>query len=404
MHLTNLFQQRLSEALANCPETSSDPTLQSFGSMVRGTTDPKFGDYQVNCAMPLAKKLGKNPREIATAIADALKIDDLCEQPDIAGPGFINLKLRNSFIQDAIIALLNDERCGVKPSMDPKRIVIDYSSPNVAKPMHVGHIRSTVIGDCLAKTLQFLGHSVITDNHLGDWGTQFGMIIYGYKHFGEPELVAKNPVPELAKLYRMVHQIMGYHDAVASIPKVQAEIEQLNQQHADVTAEAEELEGKDAKKKRKQAESLIKKRKAAESSLETAKQKIEIVDADNQLSERVSQHAEIAQAVLTETSKLHAGDEENLRLWHEFLPHCKDEINRVYDRLNVTFDHVLGESFYHSMLSDVVSELKEKGLATTSDGAICVFLKDFDAPMIVQKRDGAFLYADDRLGNDSLSH
>ena len=118
-----------------------------------------------------------------------------------------------------------------------------------------------------------------------------------------------------------------------------------------------------------------------------------VVESDPVLAERAKLHAEIDQAVLEETAKLHQGDSENLALWEKFLPHCKDEINRVYDRLGVEFDHTLGESFYHSQLQGVVEKLKQAGLAEESDGAICVFMDGFDAPMIVQKQDGAFLYA-----------
>lgn len=393
MHLLDILQQRLRSAIAACPVTSAVDSPETYASMVRGTTDPKFGDYQINCAMALAKQIGSNPREVAGALVDVLDINDICDAPEIAGPGFINLRIQDKYLQDQMVRMLSDERCSVAVVESPKRIVIDYSSPNVAKPMHVGHIRSTVIGDCLSRTLRFLGHSVITDNHLGDWGTQFGIIIYGYKHFGDPAVVAQNPVPELAKLYRLVHQLMGYHAAVQSIPKLQSELDQLTELHGQTLAEAEALEGKEAKKKRKAADAIIKKRKAIEADLDDAKEKIDAVRGDESLLKRAEQHCDIGQQVLQETSKLHAGDEENLRLWHEFLPHCKDEINRVYDRLNVTFDHVLGESFYHPMLGDVVEDLKSRGLATVSDGAVCVFLPEFDAPMIIQKSDGAFLYA-----------
>ncbi len=150
-------------------------------SQVRASQDPKFGDYQVNCAMSLGKKLGKPPREIATEIIRRLQIADLCEQPEIAGPGFINLRLRSDFLAQHAATALADTRVGVPTVEKPRTYVVDYSAPNVAKPMHVGHIRSTVIGDCLYRTLKFLGHRTIGDNHLGDWGTQFGIIIHAYR-------------------------------------------------------------------------------------------------------------------------------------------------------------------------------------------------------------------------------
>ncbi|TWT98592.1 arginine--tRNA ligase [Stieleria varia] len=393
MHISQLVKQRLQDALTTCPITASLESLDSYASMVRPTTDPKFGDYQVNCAMPLAKLVGSNPREVAAGLVDALQVADLCKPPEIAGPGFINLTLTDEFLQDQMLRMLADPRCGVPESENPKRIIVDFSSPNVAKPMHVGHIRSTVIGDCLARTLQFLGHQVITDNHLGDWGTQFGIIIYGYKHFGDVAVVRENPVAELSTLYRRVHQLMGYHSAKKSIAKLESEIQALSDEHHSALSAADAADGADAKKKRKAADGLVKKRKAAEAKLEEAREKIDAVEQDAELLALAKQHVDIGQQVLIETSKLHSGDPENLALWNEFLPFCKDEINRVYDRLNVTFDHVLGESFYHPMLQDVVDELKQRGLAKLSDDAVCVFLPEFDAPMIVQKRDGAFLYA-----------
>ncbi len=388
MHLPQLITDRLSEALRGLTSTP-----EQYSSMIRSTTDPNFGDYQVNCAMPLAKNAdGKNPREVATEIVANLKIDDLCESVDIAGPGFINLKINDEYLTQSLANMLTDERCLIAPVTQPKNIVVDFSSPNVAKPMHVGHIRSTVIGDSLARTLRFLGHNVVTDNHLGDWGTQFGIIIYGYKHFGDPNVVQQNPVPELAKLYRLVNQLIEYRKAIASIEPTEAQIADLENQLVDAEAELAAIE-KPNKKQRK-AVATVKRRLAdLQSSLASAKAKIAAVEEDAELSSVALQHPTVDKDVLAETAKLHEGDTENLALWTEFLPHCKDEINRIYDRLNVTFDHTLGESFYHAMLADVVEELSEKGLAKPSDGAVCVFLDGFDAPMIIRKQDGAFLYA-----------
>ncbi|MEO1529027.1 MAG: arginine--tRNA ligase, partial [Planctomycetota bacterium] len=395
MHLPSLLKARFADALKAADYSITEEQIDTFAGLIRGAGNPKFGDYQSNCAMPLGKLLeGVNSREVATRLAELVDLTGLCETPEVAGGGFINLKLSDKFLEESVAALLKDEeRLLVDVVEEAKTIVIDYSSPNVAKPMHVGHIRTTVIGHCLAKTLRFLGHRVITDNHLGDWGTQFGMIIYGYKHFGDPEAVRANPVPELATLYRFVHKLMGYHEAVGNRETLEAEIGRLTELHAAASREAEAAEGKDAKKKRKAADSLAKKVKATEDQLKGAREKIAAVEADTETLAKANAHPDIATSVLTETAKLHAGDEENLSLWREFLPFCKDEINRVYSRLKVSFDHTFGESFYHSMLSGVVEDLQERGMATESDGAICIFLDDFDAPMIIRKRDGAFLYA-----------
>lgn len=388
MHVPNLLTQRFQQAL----ESMTDQADQ-FASMIRATTDPKHGDYQANCAMPLSKRLGRKPQDVAKDLVARLQLDDFCEPPEIAGPGFINLKLQDSFLFQTLGNMLGDARCGVPESSEKHSIVIDFSSPNVAKPMHVGHIRSTVIGDALARSLGFLGHHVITDNHLGDWGTQFGIIIYGYKHFGDPDVVAADPVHELSKLYRVVNQLIEYRKAMRSIESLKDAIQTAQNALLPLGEQWEQAEPS-KKKSAKKAIAAAEKRVAnAESNLAAAQAKIEAVQQDPSLSRQADAHPEIDLAVLEETAKLHRGDPENIALWQKFLPHCKDEINRVYDRLDVSFDHTLGESFYHDMLGGVVDQLEQAGLAQESDGAVCVFLPEFDAPMIVRKQDGAYLYA-----------
>src|SRR5262245_7586062 len=179
MNLIVLLQQRFHDALSG---VVTDPEkLAEYAILVKPSN--KGGDYQSNCAMPLGKLLGKNPRDVATDIVRHLKVDDILEPPQVAGPGFINLTLKTDWLARQLQAIEQDTRVGVVLASKPKKYVIDYSSPNVAKPLHVGHLRSTIIGDSLKRTLQFLGHAVIGDNHLGDWGTQFGMLLYGYKNF-----------------------------------------------------------------------------------------------------------------------------------------------------------------------------------------------------------------------------
>ncbi len=146
-------------------------------AQIRPSANPKFGDYQANLAMGLAKTLGAKPRDVAQKIIDQLEVSDLCEKVEIAGPGFINLHLSAGALSGHLAAMVGDASLGLTKAQPPLNIVIDYSGPNVAKEMHVGHLRSTVIGDCLARVLEFTGHHVIRQNHLGDWGTQFGMLI-----------------------------------------------------------------------------------------------------------------------------------------------------------------------------------------------------------------------------------
>ncbi|MFM2063641.1 MAG: hypothetical protein RLZZ507_3312 [Cyanobacteriota bacterium] len=140
-------------------------------------SNPKFGDFQANVALSLSKKLGMQPRAIASAIVEKLDVSDICEQPEIAGPGFINLKLQTSYLEAQLNAIKTDSRLGVPKAKNPQKEIVDFSSPNIAKEMHVGHLRSTIIGDCIARILEFRGHDVLRLNHVGDWGTQFGMLI-----------------------------------------------------------------------------------------------------------------------------------------------------------------------------------------------------------------------------------
>lgn len=395
--LRGRFAAALPQVIARFADSAAplEPgALEALAGQVRPTADPRFGDYQANCAMPLAKQLGQPPRAVAAALVEFLRVDDLCEPLEVAGPGFINLRLRETFLSQAVLRALSDERLGVAPAPSPQRILIDYSSPNVAKPMHVGHIRSTVIGDALAKIFRFLGHDVITDNHLGDWGTQFGMVIYGVKHFGDPAALQQNPVAELSRLYRLVNRLIEYHDSVKSLPAAREQLAETTQAAAAVRASGPTAS--DPKEKKKHDKTLAaaeRKREAAAGQLEKLESTLQAAQQDPEFLQAVQQHPQIAEAVLQETSKLHAGDEENVALWQRLLPHCKDEINRIYDRLNVSFDHTLGESFYHRMLPEVIERLQQAGLAKPSEGAICVFLPEFDAPMIVQKKDGAYLYA-----------
>ena len=374
-------------------------------AMIKPTTDPKFGDFQANCAMPLGKKLGKSPREVAEQLIADIELSDICQKIEIAGPGFINLTLDDNWVKSRLTAALADPRLGVELTSSPKTYVVDYSSPNIAKEMHVGHIRSTVIGDAVSKILKFVGHKVITDNHLGDWGTQFGMIIYGYKHFLDKDAYESAPVKELARLYKYVRKLMDYHTAVEKLPKLnealaaaQTELEKLESlPKPDDKSEAKKAKKvlKTATKKVKELTEAISGKVDADTGQRTGglESTIAAVESDAKIKADADGHAEIRKAVLTETSQLHAGDEMNNRLWKDFLPACRADIQRVYDRLHIQFDFELGESFYHEMLGGVVDNFAAKELSRESDGAVCVFMDGHDTPMIIRKSDGAFLYS-----------
>ncbi|MFM7033841.1 MAG: arginine--tRNA ligase, partial [Planctomycetia bacterium] len=256
--LRGMFSAALQRLAADGVVAISSDELPGLIDQVRETADPKFGDYSGTMAMALAKRAGMKPRDMAAAIIARLDVGDLFEPPsEPVGPGFINLRVRDDALAQAVMAACRDPRDGVVAVASPTTIVIDYSSPNVAKPMHVGHIRSTVIGDALSRILRFRGHRVITDNHLGDWGTQFGMIIWGWKHCRDDGAFAADPTAELGRLYRLVRKV--------------------------------------------------------------ADAKPEDLAVDPLAADLAARHPDAGREVLEETAKLHAGDAENRALWQRFM-------------------------------------------------------------------------------------
>jgi arginyl-tRNA synthetase len=203
-NILSALQQRLVAALTGLVE---DPLRYAVyvkpGQVARG-------DYQIEakCFFELAKVLKRNNAELAREVVARMQLSDLFEPPAISGPGFVNLNVRNDWLASRVRHMEGDERLGIEPPAAPRTYVIDYSSPNVAKPLHVGHLRSTIIGDALTRLLRFLGHKVITDNHLGDWGTQFGILLYGYKNFLDRAAYERDPVGELARLYVHVRSLV----------------------------------------------------------------------------------------------------------------------------------------------------------------------------------------------------
>ena len=167
--------------------------------------DPKFGDYQSNALMSLAKTRKLNPRQLATDVVAKLDLTTVCEKVEIAGAGFLNFRLKNSVLVESLQAAARGEHLFFTKAAAPKTIVIDFSSPNVAKPMHVGHIRSTGIGDALQRTLRLLGHRVISDNHIGDWGTQFGKLLLGWKQILNRAELERDAIAELERLYKTIN-------------------------------------------------------------------------------------------------------------------------------------------------------------------------------------------------------
>ena len=323
MTFPQLLQQRVTTALAALGHTLPE----GFTAAVDQAADARFGDYQTNAAMVLAKALQTTPRALATELAAAIDVTGLSTPPTVAGPGFINFAITPEALATRLEVLLADEKLGIVPTTRPRTIVIDFSAPNVAKQMHVGHIRSTIIGDCLARIARFVGHTVITDNHIGDWGTQFGMVLYGWKRDLNEAALLSDPIRELLRLYKAVN--------------------------AGSKAQEEEMKAGDRP------------------------------------------DTPVRDACRAELVKLQAGDPENRAIWQRCVDVSLAGLAIVYNKLDITFDHYLGESFYNDRLPSLVAELEASGLARESDGALCIFTDDSpDAvPFIIRKRDGGYGYA-----------
>ena len=316
--LTDILEERISAAMGAVIGKNAP-------ALVRPAADAKFGDYQANGMMAAAKQVKTNPRQLAEKVVAAMEIADICEPPEVAGPGFINLRLKDSFLAERLLGIYRDaERLGVDKAETPKIVVVDYSAPNIAKQMHVGHLRSTIIGDCIARLYDFAGHTVIRQNHIGDWGTQFGMLI-AYMKAQYPHLLD--------------------HPASAQIADLEAFYQNAKQ-----------------------------------------------LSDDNEL---------FAKQARQEVVQLHNHYPETMAIWKQIVDQSRQHYQPIYESLNITLtaDDERGESFYADQLADVVAELKVKGLAVESDGAVCVFPEGFKnkdgqpLPFIIQKSDGAFLYA-----------
>jgi len=317
----DVLEQRVSAAMQ---EVAGQ---EGCAAIVRLATDPAFGDYQVNGVMPLAKKLKTDARKLAEQVVARLDVNDICEQPEVAGPGFINLRLRADFVGARLLEVSKDKTgLGVDKAETPRTVVVDFSSPNVAKQMHVGHLRSTIIGDCICRLLEFLGHKVIRQNHIGDWGTQFGMLIeYLERHAG-------------GRLTDPAGQLGPISDQEALYRAAKAEF-----------------------------------------------------DSDPEFAERARKHV----------VNLHKHDPYTCGILNYIIAESRRHYCSIYNRLgvNLTEKDERGESYYSRFLPGIVAELREKGIAVDSDGAICVFPPGFQnkqgqpLPFIVQKSDGAYLYA-----------
>jgi len=226
-----MYRSLLTSKLQSAFTTAGIALPEGFSVTVDLASDTCFGDYQSNAAMTLAKQLKTNPRALAEQIKAALDVADVCSEVSIAGPGFLNFRISTAALGTKINAIVSGTDCAVAKVAEPKTIVIDFSAPNIAKPMHVGHIRSTFIGDCLARVAEFVGHKVITDNHVGDWGTQFGMIIHGWKTQLNHEALKADPIHELVRTYKLINAQTKSDEAVLETCK--GELVKLQQGDAE---------------------------------------------------------------------------------------------------------------------------------------------------------------------------
>ena len=356
--------QRTREALAHMG-ADTDPLIQA-------SQDDKFGDYQCNAAMSLAKRLGKKPRDVAQTIIDNLSVEDICEPPEIAGPGFINFRLRPAWLAEQLAAIprateLDADRLGLPRAERPEIVIVDLSSPNLAKEMHVGHLRSTVIGDCVARILEFAGHTVHRENHVGDWGTQFGMLVAYLRQPYEHQLSIPHGFSGTAFDSSTG---VGFEVPVGTNDDIMIDL-------ADVLQAGDER----YKLRIEDLEVFYVKAKAR-------------FDADETF------RMESRKTVVA----LQSGDPTIRRIWeafcHESLRHC----HAIYERLDVRLTD-RGESFYNDLMSEVVRRLekiRDSGANTAvrdSEGALCIFPEGFTTregeplPVIVRKSDGGFNYA-----------
>ncbi len=411
------MQTELRECFAAALEAAFGDRVRGMDPLIKQSADPKFGDYQCNIAMSLAKQLAMKPREVADRLVEGVQQVLARGTPwffvQIDGPGFVNIRLRREYLEELLQAIPMepaDDRLGLTPvsGTEQQTVVVDYSSPNVAKEMHVGHLRSTIIGDTICRVLAFQGHEVVRQNHLGDWGTQFGMIILGMWHIyagrrrGEPDDWLVRQTRELnaaasdkAKLDLLASMFALQEEGLRDDPNGTA----FEQFLRDFVPTLELLQS---------AYRFV-------NAVESAAEKTGF--------DRTADGKKIPMAAVSNhvVRMLQEGGERNRQeraAWRLSVRSSLSATNEIYHRLGVLLvdADIRGESFYHELLAGVVEELK-LALATPSgegdvravcridQGAVCVFHQRADGtpmfkgpqgdplPMIIQKSDGAFLYA-----------
>jgi len=402
-------------------------TARGADPQVKPTSDLKFGDYQCNVAMSLSKLVGAKPRDVAEKVTAALSADPafraLCDAPEIAGPGFINIRLSAAGLTGALASIApaadgaGEDRMGIDRVAESARqtIVVDYSAPNVAKQMHVGHLRSTIIGDVFSRVLGFQGHHVIRQNHLGDWGTQFGKIILALWHLS----ICKHQGETADDLGRIAGEIAG--KKAVDAPGVMAILQKRCAIHQDCLARDPEGREFDAyvRQYTPTFDELLPAYRyvnAVESAAEGAADLV-IRDPNSGDVYPLSGVSRFIAAMLQ--GKTGRDNSQELEAWRKARAATLQDCNAIYRRLGVllTDDDVRGESFFEPLLPGVVRELRTalatadnqhgaiRAVCRVDQGAICVFLEKADGtpafkgptgdplPVIIQKSDGASLYA-----------
>ncbi|MDB5333276.1 MAG: arginine--tRNA ligase [Phycisphaerales bacterium] len=308
--------------------------------LLGASQNEKFADYQSNAAMGLAKVLSEktcqktNPRAVAEQVkaklAELNLLGEMAQEVSIAGPGFINIRLAPAWLAKQLGAIASDPRLGIETAASPQRVVVDYSGPNVAKQMHVGHLRSSIIGDAISRVIEFQGHDVIRQNHIGDWGTQFGMLIAYLK-------------------YGLHLSGSGVDPSGVSYPTGSP----FDAPH------------------------------------------IQDLEAFYRASKRAFDEDPAFQDEARKTVvRLQGGQPEELALWKRIVDETRRHYEPIYKRLGVKLgmENERGESFYNPMLRRVVDDLKAKGIAIDSEGAVAIFVEGFENPLLIEKSGGGFLY------------
>lgn len=434
--LHEILRARFAAAIAQV--TNADPA--TVDAVVRPAPDAKFGDYQCNAAMALAKTMGAKPHDVARSIVGAVRADDIAEPLEIAGPGFINVRLKREFLAKCLTDIPKhaiavptsprhagqSDRLNIPPASAPQRVVVDYSSPNIAKQMHVGHIRSTIIGDVIARVIGFRGDDVIRQNHVGDWGTQMGMVILGIWHVyrlrNTPEgaddaaairyfaaglraVDAKITTPDSRKAFldRLAQDMLDGLRTENDPPTWSAWLGEFEQGRARVRPTLDVLTA---------AYRFV-------NAVEDAPEAQSIIVPDIGRSDAPIPLARLSNHVVA--VMLHVKHPEELHAWSIARDISIRDAQSMYDRLGVllTPQDVCGESFYHERLAKTVADLRrllpvcDKSQPAAGPyaelrddrGAVCIFLYDAqhqprfknpeggELPILIQKSDGAFLYS-----------